>query len=214
MSVRTIKKQQTRQALLDTALQLSLKKGSFGNVSLREITSLVGVVPAAFYRHYDDLNTLGMELVDRSALYVRNVFYQMGKMVVDMPDTMPIDRINYLFQKVDEHPEMWHFFLAERFSSNFTMRQALQREHHYLMHEFTQRIVRLAIIQDPYSTGIATSFSTLYLQAAFNWVTLWMDLKNDYQGEALIQQKAQLMSSVLQQIHLLYLSVSAAKKPD
>lgn len=214
MSVRAIRKQQTRQALLDTALQLSFEKGSFGNVSLREITTTVGIVPAAFYRHYADLNTLGMELVDRSAIYVRNVFYQMAKMMIERPDTAPIDRIRYLFQTVDEHPEMWHFFLAERFSCNLAMRQALQREHHYLLHEFTQGIVQLKIILDASKTDLAISFTTLYLQAAFNWVMLWMALKNEYQGEALIQERQKLMTSVLQQIHLLYLSVSAEKKPD
>lgn len=214
MSIRAAQKQQTRQALLDTALQLSFEKGSFSSVSLREITTAVGIVPAAFYRHFSDMNALGMELVDCTSIYVRNVFYQMGRMVVDVPESTAIHRITYLFDMVDAYPAMWHFFLAERFSGNLVMREALQREHHYLLHEFTQRIVHLEIIQEVSGSELATSFSTLYLQAAFNWVTLWMSLKNQYQNEALIQQQQQLKASVLQQIYLLFLSVQSTKKPE
>lgn len=214
MSIRAAQKQQTRQSLLDTALALSFEKGAFASVSLREITTAVGIVPAAFYRHFPDMNALGLELVDCSSIYVRNVFYQMGRMVVDVPESTPIDRITYLFEMVDAYPAMWHFFLAERFSGHLKLREALQREHHYLLHEFTQRIVDLQIIQEVSSQELATSFSTIYLQAAFNWVNLWMNLKQQYQDDALIQQQQQLKACVLQQIYLLFLSVQALKKPD
>ena len=58
MSIREERKQQSRQALLNAALQLSTSGRSFARISLREVTRQVGLVPTAFYRHFNDLDFL------------------------------------------------------------------------------------------------------------------------------------------------------------
>jgi AcrR family transcriptional regulator len=37
---------------------------SFVSISLREVTREAGVVPTAFYRHFKDMDELGLALVD------------------------------------------------------------------------------------------------------------------------------------------------------
>ena len=56
MSIRDERKQQSRQALLDAALSLSTSGRSFSSISLREVAREVGLVPTAFYRHFQDMN--------------------------------------------------------------------------------------------------------------------------------------------------------------
>jgi len=58
-------KQLTRQALLRAALKL-LSRNSFDSISLREVTKEAGITPTAFYRHFDDMEALGLALVDES----------------------------------------------------------------------------------------------------------------------------------------------------
>jgi AcrR family transcriptional regulator len=65
------RKQQSRQALLDAALQLSTAGRSFSSISLREVAREVGLVPTAFYRHFQDMDALGQELVDQVALHLK-----------------------------------------------------------------------------------------------------------------------------------------------
>ena len=55
----------TRQALLRAALKL-LSRNSFDSISLREVTKEAGISPTAFYRHFDDMEELGLALVDES----------------------------------------------------------------------------------------------------------------------------------------------------
>ena len=50
------RKQRTRQALLDAALDL-LDEQSFSSLSLRQVTRAARVVPTAFYRHFDDMES-------------------------------------------------------------------------------------------------------------------------------------------------------------
>ncbi|MET8677931.1 TetR family transcriptional regulator [Streptomyces sp. NPDC004647] len=63
--VRQAQKQKTRQALLDAGLQL-LEEQSLSSLGLREVTRLVGIAPAAFYRHFRDISDLGVALVQES----------------------------------------------------------------------------------------------------------------------------------------------------
>jgi AcrR family transcriptional regulator len=63
--VRAARKQQTRQALLDSALRL-LEQQSLSSLGLREVTREAGIAPAAFYRHFSDVSQLGVALVQES----------------------------------------------------------------------------------------------------------------------------------------------------
>ena len=49
-----------------SAALLLLKDTSFGSLSLREVTREAGVVPTAFYRHFANMEELGLALVDES----------------------------------------------------------------------------------------------------------------------------------------------------
>ena len=60
---RAAKKERTRQALLDTAMDLSADRG-FAGISLREVAREAGIVPTAFYRHFASLEDVGVVLVE------------------------------------------------------------------------------------------------------------------------------------------------------
>jgi AcrR family transcriptional regulator len=64
-STRHEQKQRTREALLDAAAGL-LENQNLSSLGLREVTRAVGIAPAAFYRHFRDMDELGAELVERS----------------------------------------------------------------------------------------------------------------------------------------------------
>jgi AcrR family transcriptional regulator len=59
------RKEQTRRRLLDAALGL-LSQHSFDSISLREVTREARITPAAFYRHFDDMQELGLVLVEEA----------------------------------------------------------------------------------------------------------------------------------------------------
>ncbi|MDD2060153.1 TetR family transcriptional regulator [Pseudomonas sp. GD03860] len=63
MLPRAEQKQQTRQALLDAARHLMESGRGFGSISLREVSKSAGIVPTGFYRHFSDMDQLGLALV-------------------------------------------------------------------------------------------------------------------------------------------------------
>ncbi|MFQ3199698.1 MAG: AcrR family transcriptional regulator [Zhongshania sp.] len=63
----------TRQALLEAVLELINRDKSFDGISLREVTREVGITPGAFYRHFPDMDSLGLELVNSSFSTLRSM---------------------------------------------------------------------------------------------------------------------------------------------
>ena len=63
MLPRAEQKQLTRHALLDAARQLMESGRGFGTLSLREVAKAAGIVPTGFYRHFADMDHLGLALV-------------------------------------------------------------------------------------------------------------------------------------------------------
>lgn len=63
MLPRAEQKQQTRHALMDAARHLMESGRGFGSLSLREVAKTAGIVPTGFYRHFDDMDQLGLALV-------------------------------------------------------------------------------------------------------------------------------------------------------
>jgi AcrR family transcriptional regulator len=64
------RKEQTRRALLDAALELADEQ-TLAALSLRQVARAVGIVPTAFYRHFDSLDDLGLALVEESFVSLR-----------------------------------------------------------------------------------------------------------------------------------------------
>lgn len=99
MSIRDERKQQSRQALLDAALHLSTSGRSFSSISLREVAREVGLVPTAFYRHFQDMDELGKELVDQVALHLKAFYINSARVILQHKSAKPKPVLNYLYRQ-------------------------------------------------------------------------------------------------------------------
>ena len=70
---RDARKQHTRQQLMQAALTLVGQGRGFTSLSLREVTREIGVVPASFYRHFKDMDELGLALVEEGGVTLRRL---------------------------------------------------------------------------------------------------------------------------------------------
>jgi AcrR family transcriptional regulator len=120
------RKRQTRQALLEAALEL-LEDGSFSGLSLRQVTRAAGIVPTAFYRHFDDMDQLGLALVDES---FRSLRAMLRAARTDGGGTEDVIRnsVVILVRHVHQHESHFRFIARERFGGVAALRQAIGRE--------------------------------------------------------------------------------------
>ncbi|TMS63919.1 TetR family transcriptional regulator, partial [Pseudoalteromonas sp. S1731] len=69
-------KQKTRQDLIESAFNQLSAYHSFSKLSLREVAREAGIAPTSFYRHFKDLNELGLTIVDEAVLTHRQLIRQ------------------------------------------------------------------------------------------------------------------------------------------
>lgn len=129
LNSREQKKMQTRQAFFNAVLDLCMMGQSFASISLRQVTREVGVVPTAFYRHFDDMESLGRCLVEEElgeALSTLRSGLQMGRR--RSYDRQIAKSIQLFFASIDEHPRYWQFLVSERFGGSESVRNAIDAQ--------------------------------------------------------------------------------------
>jgi AcrR family transcriptional regulator len=120
------RKEATRRAIVAAALKL-LEDRSFGALSLREVTREAGMVPAAFYRHFESMEALGLALVDESFRALREMLRGARAGKID-PNRVIESSADILITSVNDRREHWRFIARERFTGVSVIRCAIRTE--------------------------------------------------------------------------------------
>ena len=119
-------KERTRRAILDAALELS-QEGGLSALSLRQVAKAVGIVPTAFYRHFESLDELGLALVEESFQSLRTMLRE-----VRQGSTVPREiirrSVDVLVSHVPENRGHFAFIARERFGGPKPVRDAVRHQ--------------------------------------------------------------------------------------
>jgi len=125
MSVRKVRKAQTREALLEAARsQMGAERG-FASLSLREVARAAGIAPTSFYRHFRDLDELGVDLVDEAAADLRELMRR-ARREADPEIGMVRASVNAFMGYLSEHASVLHVLLRERAVGSPAFRHAIR----------------------------------------------------------------------------------------
>jgi AcrR family transcriptional regulator len=140
------RKQRTRQALLDAALDL-LADRSFANLSLREVTKRVGIVPTAFYRHFTSMEELGVVLVEESMRTLRRMIRSAR---TDRTRTEHIIRasVRTLYEHLRANENHFRFVIRERYSGTGPVSRAIGVELRFFASELAVDLARFEYLRD------------------------------------------------------------------
>jgi AcrR family transcriptional regulator len=143
---RQAQKERTRQAILASALELSQEQG-FAQVSLRQVSRHAGVVPTAFYRHFESMDQLGLALVEQS-------FSTLRRMIRDAQrDPQVFDNIidaaaDVLVEAVKQSKAHFAFVARERVGGPEVVRTAIRHELDLFVSELAVVLARLPNIEN------------------------------------------------------------------
>ncbi|OBB24283.1 TetR family transcriptional regulator [Mycolicibacterium peregrinum] len=135
------RKEATRRAIITAALKL-LEEDSFSALSLREVAREAGIVPAAFYRHFETMDALGLVLIDESFRALREMLRRGRAGQLD-PKRIIESSVDILFNSVSERPEHWRFISRERNSGVTVVRYAIRTEIRLITSELAIDLARL-----------------------------------------------------------------------
>jgi AcrR family transcriptional regulator len=135
------RKERTRQAILDAALDLIAEEG-LAALSLRQLTRTVGIVPTAFYRHFASIDELGLALVDRSFASLRQMIREARRGSPQLSG-MIRSSVAILVQHVHSDRTYFRFIARERFGGVPVVRQAIRHELELFERELATDLARL-----------------------------------------------------------------------
>ncbi|KAE9528367.1 MULTISPECIES: HTH-type transcriptional repressor FabR [Testudinibacter] len=137
--VRAQQKEKTRRALIDAAFnQLSAEK-SFSTLSLREVAREAGIAPTSFYRHFRDMDELGLTMVDEAGLILRQLMRQARKRI-ERGGSVLVISVETFFEFISERPNMFRLLLRESSGTSQEFRTAAAREIQHFVAELTEYI--------------------------------------------------------------------------
>lgn len=125
--VRAKQKEKTRRALIGAAMnQLSAEHG-YASLSLREVAREAGIAPTSFYRHFQNMEELGLTLVDESGLALRQLLRQSRQQIAKGGSIVRAS-VETFMQFVAENKAIFRLLLQEHSGTSRDFRLAVARE--------------------------------------------------------------------------------------
>lgn len=192
------RKERTRQRLVEAALALIGQGRSYTSLSLREITREAGVVPAAFYRHFRDLDELGLALVEMGGVTLRRLLREARRDGIPPTDMLRGSVLTYK-RFVEERPLVFRFIAGERGGGSRTIRQAIRTEESHFASEMAQDLRALGTLPDLSSASLQM-ICGLVVTTMLNAASDILDLPP---GQP--RQEQELVGNFVRQLRLVFL---------
>ena len=124
---RAEQKEKTRRAIINAAFQQLSADKSFASLSLREVAREAGIAPTSFYRHFSDMDELGLTLVDEAGLMLRQLMRQARQRIVHNRSVIQTS-VETFMEFIMQHSNVFRLLLRERSGTSAAFRSAVARE--------------------------------------------------------------------------------------
>ena len=119
-------KAETRQKLLDAAAAELASGRSFDTLSLREVAKLAGIAPTSFYRHFHDMEGLGLTLIEQCGEAMRKRIHDVLHQASEGRSLIRTS-VETLFEYFYSNQGMSRMILQESMSRQPAFRHAAER---------------------------------------------------------------------------------------
>ncbi len=140
MGIRAQQKEKTRRSLIDAAFELLSAERSFSNLSLREVAREAGIAPTSFYRHFKDMDELGLTLVDEGGLLLRQLMRQARQRIARERSVIRTS-VETFMEFIESSPNVFRLLLRERSGTSAEFRAAVAREMQHFVAELTEYLI-------------------------------------------------------------------------
>jgi AcrR family transcriptional regulator len=133
-------KQKTRQNIINAAFALLDENKSLSAISLREVAREAGIAPTSFYRHFKDIDELGLTLVDEAGLALRQLMRQARRRIAAGRGVIGTS-VDTFMEFISANKNVFRVLLREHTGTSAAYRLAVFREIQHFIDELTDYIV-------------------------------------------------------------------------
>ncbi|WP_316250612.1 HTH-type transcriptional repressor FabR, partial [Photorhabdus kayaii] len=153
IGIRAKQKEKTRRSLIEAAFSQLSAERSFTSLSLREVAREAGIAPTSFYRHFRDVDELGLTMVDESGLMLRQLMRQARQRIAKGGSVIRTS-VSTFMEFIGNNPNAFRLLLRERSGTSAEFRAAVAREIQHF-------IAELADYLEPIPKGIVILYNIL-----------------------------------------------------
>ena len=133
-------KLKTRQNIIHAAFSLLDENRSLSAISLREVAREAGIAPTSFYRHFKDMDELGLTLVDEAGLALRQLMRQARRRIASGGGVINTS-VETFMEFIAANKNVFRLLLREHPGTSSAYRLAVFREIQHFVEELTDYII-------------------------------------------------------------------------
>ncbi|MFT6895755.1 MAG: AcrR family transcriptional regulator [Paraglaciecola sp.] len=149
-------KLKTRRTIIDATFSLLDERRSLSSVSLREIARAAGIAPTSFYRHFKDIDELGLTLVDEAGLTLRQLMRQ-ARLRIASGGGVINTSVDTFMEFICANSNVFRLLLREHTGTSLAFRAAVLREIQHFIVELTDYTMT--------TTGLPFQYANLQAEA-------------------------------------------------
>lgn len=125
--------------IVDAAFHLLSQSRSYSSLSLREVAREAGIAPNSFYRHFADMEELGLTMVDEGGVVLRQLMRKARQRIRDRGSVIRTS-VETFMEFIRSSPHVFYLLLRERSGTSLSFRKAVSRELQYFIVELADYI--------------------------------------------------------------------------
>lgn len=149
-------KLKTRRTIIEAAFSLLDEHRSLSSISLREVARAAGIAPTSFYRHFKDIDELGLTLVDEAGLALRQLMRQARVRIASGGGVINIS-VDTFMEFITANNNVFRLLLREHTGTSMAFRAAVLREIKHFNVELTDYTIS--------TTGLPYNIANLQAEA-------------------------------------------------
>jgi len=149
-------KLRTRRSIIEAAFSLLDEQRSLSSISLREVARAAGIAPTSFYRHFKDIDELGLTLVDEAGLALRQLMRQARVRIASGGGVIHTS-VDTFMEFINANNNVFRLLLREHTGTSTAFRAAVLREIKHFNVELTDYTIS--------TTGLPYNIANLQAEA-------------------------------------------------
>lgn len=184
--IRAQQKEKTRRTLITAAFnQLHAEQG-FASLSLREVAREAGIAATSFYRHFRDMDELGLAMVDESGLTLRQLMRKARKRIEKGGSVLQTSVTTFI-EFIDQNPKIFLLLLREKAGTSSAFRSAIEREIQHFIVELVDYLDNANNMPHHYNKAQAEAMVTIAFNAGAKAIDLDTAQRENLTAELIFQ---------------------------
>lgn len=183
------KRGENREALMEAALTLVGEGRHFASLGIREVARQANVVPTAFYRHFRNMDDLGLQLVDELGLVLRRMMRE-AREQAPQAERLMADSINLFTDQVQKNPAFFRFMMQGLAGETRTIRDGIRSEMRFFVHELMSDLRAMGLLPQVNDTDLEMICDLLTRTVAFSLTDILGARAGDHQQMEQIRQRS------------------------